>query len=84
MGCDSLPTPLALSPSLALPILHRLRYTQPERARDYRVPVEGVWMWLMFLPMAIITVSSLQMRRNPLGRVGSRWCGGLGSALRVW
>jgi len=36
----------------------RLRYTQPERPREYRVPVEGVWMWLLFFPMAVITVSS--------------------------
>lgn len=37
----------------------RLRYAQPDRPRAYRVPVEGVWMWLLFFPMVVITVAGI-------------------------
>ena len=37
----------------------RLRYTQPDRQRDYRVPLNGLLMCLMFVPMAIITIAAI-------------------------
>jgi amino acid transporter len=37
----------------------QLRYSQPDRPREYRVPVDGVWMWLVFMPMIIVTVMGI-------------------------
>ena len=38
-----------------------LRYSQPNRPRDFRVPVDGAWLWLMYLPMVVITVLGIAM-----------------------
>jgi uncharacterized ion transporter superfamily protein YfcC len=37
----------------------RLRSTQPDRPREYRVPVDGVWVYLVFIPAIIITVAGV-------------------------
>jgi amino acid transporter len=37
----------------------RLRSTQPDRPREYRIPVDGVWVYLVFIPAIIITVAGV-------------------------
>mmetsp|Transcript_71878 Transcript_71878/g.150177 ORF Transcript_71878/g.150177 Transcript_71878/m.150177 type:complete len:479 (+) Transcript_71878:165-1601(+) len=41
---------------LEIAALVRLRYSQPDLERAYRIPVEGVWLWLLFIPAALISL----------------------------
>lgn len=40
---------------LEMGALIKLRYDQPDLERPYRIPVEGFWLWLLFLPAIVIS-----------------------------
>ena len=45
----------------------RLRSTQPDRPREYRIPVDGVWVYLVFIPAIIITVAGVVLGGDQAG-----------------
>jgi len=60
---------------LEIAALIKLRYDQPDLPRAFRIPAEGFWLWMMFLPAFVVSAWAMclggwQVRAFALGLLG--------------